>query len=386
MIKVVNIVGARPQFVKYFPISTAINKYNESNRDTFQDILIHTGQHYEYKMSKLFFDDFGIREPDYHLGVGSGSHGKQTGQVIERVEKVLIKESPEVVLLYGDTNSTLGGAIAASKLHIPIAHVEAGLRSFNKYMPEEINRILVDHVSTFLLCPSKTAVNNLSSEGYNNIASDGDICDSGFNVNSFYNQPCGVDKNISIVINVGDVMYDVLLHALEVAERKSRILNELKLGGKGYSLLTLHRAENTDNIEKLHAVIDFVNRISEGRRLIFPMHPRTKPVYKKSDRKFSSNVEIMEPIGYFDLIMLIKGSCLVLTDSGGIQKEAYWLKTPCITLREETEWTETIDSGWNVLYKDFCGRHKPTDIDGNHFGDGKTSDRVVNILKDVFIK
>ncbi len=382
--KIANIVGARPQFIKYFPISMAINEYDSVYGNVIEDVLIHTGQHYDYEMSKLFFDEFGIKEPDYHLDVGSGTHGKQTGQIIERVEKVLVKENPNVVILFGDTNTTLGGAISASKLHIPVAHVEAGLRSFNKYMPEEINRILVDHTSTFLLCPSKTAITNLKNEGFDYIANHGNLISDYLRSKDFSDQCSNTDKNKPIVVNVGDVMFDLLIYAMKVAERKSEILNKLKLKSKEYFLLTLHRAENTDNPEKLAKVTKFVNEISKKKTVIFPMHPRTKQVCENSFVKFAENVGIIPPVGYFDIIKIMNNSLLIMTDSGGIQKEAYWLKIPCITLRGETEWTETIESGWNVLYENYNNEHKHLNVDGKYYGDGKASENVLSVLTTVF--
>lgn len=378
MMKIANIVGARPQFIKYFPVSDAIKSANINSEAFIKDILVHTGQHYDYTMSKVFFEDFGIREPDYHLEVGSGTHGVQTGQIIKKVEEVILKEKPEIILVYGDTNSTLGSAVAASKLHIPIVHVEAGLRSFNKYMPEELNRILTDHASTLLLCPSKTAVKHLRNEGFKNVLNSGELVP--LNYSEFTS-----DLNNPAVINVGDVMYDVLLYAVEIAQEKSGILEQLNVSSGNYSLLTLHRAENTDNYNKFEEIISFVNETSLGETVIFPMHPRTKKAYEGTDKKFTDNIKIVDPVGYFDILMLLKNCSLVTTDSGGMQKEAYWLRVHCITMRDETEWVETVESGWNVLYKDYGGSHKALDVDGIPYGDGKTAERVVNLLKNISI-
>lgn len=379
--KVVHIVGARPQFIKYFPVSEAIKKLNGQNSGkAIKDVLVHTGQHYDYNMSKIFFDKFGIKEPDYHLGVGSGSHGEQTGKIIQKAEKVLLKEKPDLIMVYGDTNSTLSGALAAAKLHIPIAHIEAGLRSFNKSMPEEINRILVDHISTFLLCPSKTAVKNLRDEGFKDIFNDGEI----FSLNYFAerNDTKDISKEYgnSFVMNVGDVMYDVFLYAIEISERESVILEQQQLVSGSYYLLTIHRAESTTSIEQLEKIITFVNDISGGKNVIFPIHPRTKSIYTNTKIRFAENVKIIDPVNYFDMLQLLKESTLVLTDSGGLQKEAYWIKTPCITLRDETEWVETVESGWNILYKDYNGFHKPKDIKRTYYGDGKAAERIVFLL------
>ena len=371
--KIANIVGARPQFIKYFPVSEAIKHFRNTSGMVVQDVLIHTGQHYDYSMSKIFFDEFGIREPDYHLGAGSGSHGEQTGLILQRVEDVLLKEKPDIVVVYGDTNSTLGGALAASKLHIPVAHVEAGLRSYNKHMPEEINRVLTDHCSSLLLCPTKNAVENLRKEGFGNILNNGKLVDNYSHLTSHVSHP--------VVINVGDAMYDVLLTALEIAAKKSKILECLNLHEKGYYTLTIHRAENTDNQESFERIINFVNDASAGNPVIFPAHPRTKKIFGVIGKKFAGNIKIIEPLGYFDMVWLLKNSALALTDSGGLQKEAYWLKVPCITLRDETEWIETVQSGWNILYKDYKESHSPK-YDDNYYGDGKSAERIVNVLSE----
>lgn len=382
--KIAHIVGARPQFIKYFPVSEAIKKHSQEKNTS--DILIHTGQHYDYNMSKIFFDKFGIKEPEYHLGIGSGIHGMQTGNIIQKVEEVLLNEKPDLIVVYGDTNSTLGGALVASKLHISIAHVEAGLRSFNKSMPEEINRILTDHVSTFLLCPSKTAVTNLINEGFNNFQNNGEILSQSYFFQDSLVKNVKVDNNNPLVLNVGDVMYDVLLYAVEITEKQSTILEQLQLTSRNYYLMTLHRAENTDNVKRLEEIIGFVNDISGGKDVIFPIHPRTKNIFGNTKIKFAENVKIIDPVDYFDMLQLLKGSTLVLTDSGGLQKEAYWLEIPCITLRRETEWVETIKSGWNVLYKDYNGSHKPTDTKRTCYGDGKASERIVSIIDKLWVE
>jgi len=276
--KVASIVGARPNFIKLAPVSRELRK-------EFDEIIIHTGQHYDYEMDRIFFDELGIPEPDYHLGVGSGTHGYQTGEMIKRIEEVLMKEKTDLVIVYGDTNTTLAGALAAVKLHIKVAHVEAGLRSFEKRMPEEINRVLVDHCSDILFCPTKTAVENLRKEGI-----------------------------IKGVYLVGDVMVDILKECIEIAEKRSKILDELDLKPKEYYLATVHRAENTDDFESLRNI-----------------------------------VEAFCEIGYLDMLVLEKNAKKIITDSGGVQKDAYILKVPCITLRERTEWIETVEYGWNVL-------------------------------------
>ncbi len=376
--KIVNIVGARPQFIKYAPVLRAIECRSDRSDIPMRDVLIHTGQHYDYNMSKIFFDGFGLKTPDYHLEVGSGPHGQQAGEIIRKTEEILTEEKPDVVVLYGDTNSTLGGAIAASKMHMPVAHIEAGLRSFNKYMPEEINRILTDHVSTFLFCPCENAVKQLEKETFpaglngGKLVDDESIADLGYCLN--------VDKNEPLVVNAGDVMYDVLLTAVEIAEQSSDILGRMKLDGREYGVMTMHRAENTDDPEKFKTIVSFVNEIADGMELYFPMHPRTKKVYAEMSDAFSDNVHIVEPLSYFDLILMLRNARLLLTDSGGMQKEAYWLGVPCITLREETEWIETVESGWNVLYGDYTGIHKVKDNGRQLYGDGRAAEKIVAIL------
>lgn len=374
MLKIVNIVGARPQFIKYFPISSALEKIARLNSNAgFKDILIHTGQHYDYAMSKIFFDELGIKEPDYHLEVGSGLHGRQTGLMLKKIEELLLKEKPHIVIVYGDTNSTLAGALAASKLHIPIAHVEAGLRSFNRYMPEETNRILTDHTSTILFCPNQTAIDNLVKEGIRRILSLEETKDN-----------IKIDINNPFIINVGDVMYDTLLHAIKIAEKQSTILETLNIPNHDYCVLTIHRADSTDNQEKLKEIVSFVNNISAGKTVIFPMHPRWNKIYEQYKIMLSDNIKVIEPLGYFDNIMLLKNSNFVMTDSGGVQKEAFWLKVPCITLRDETEWIETISSGWNILYKDYKNTNKlPKNGDMDCYGDGKASEKIAALILNI---
>ena len=347
--KIVTIVGARPQFIKAAPISRELRKDNT-------EILVHTGQHYDYSMSNVFFDELKIPEPDYNLEVGSSSHGKQTGEMLTKIEEVILKEKPDWVLIYGDTNSTVAGSLAASKLHVPIAHVEAGLRSFNRKMPEEINRVVADHLSTLLFPPTEVAVKHLQNEGI-----------------------------LQGVYNVGDVMYDATLYNLEIAEKKSQILNKLDLQTKKYYLATIHRAENTDVKQNL---LNIFNAFSKTpMQIVLPLHPRTKNKLKEFDLTNlleCENIKISDPIGYLDMLILEKNAEKILTDSGGVQKEAYFMNTPCITLRTETEWVETVDSGWNVIVN--------TDIDKiseainnnniplNHpdfYGDGQASKKIV---------
>jgi len=311
--KIVSVVGARPQFVKCAPVSREIRKDHT-------EVIVHTGQHYDPEMSDVFFSELEIPRPDYNLGVGSASHGKQTGEILAGIENVLFTEKPDLVLIYGDTNSTLAGALAAAKLQIPVAHVEAGLRSFDRTMPEEINRLLADHISSILFCPTDVSVRNLSREG--------------------------VTKGVH---RVGDVMADALAFNRKIAEKKSAICDKLKIRDKEYAVLTIHRAGNTDNRKILAGILSAV--AASDLPVIFPVHPRTRKYLNEYGllSNLPENIRITEPLGYIDMIRLMAGARTILTDSGGMQKEAYMLGVPCITLRENTEWVETLESGWNVL-------------------------------------
>jgi len=379
-LRIISIVGARPQFIKLAPFIRTIQNHNE-----IEHLIVHTGQHYDYEMSQVFFEELGLKSPDYHLGVGSGTHGFQTGEMLKRIEKVLISEKPDVSIVYGDTNSTLAGALAAVKLHIPVVHVEAGLRSFNKKMPEEINRILTDHCSDILFCPTETAVNNLRKEGFVNIINNGKLINNENNL-SF------TISNMPLVINVGDIMYDSLSMYIKLAEKRSSILNQLNLiiNYKSqimeYYLVTIHRAENTDNPKRLRNIIEALIEISKEKVIIFPVHPRTR----KNIIEFNilTPLKFINPVSYLDMLILEKNAKKILTDSGGVQKEAYFFRVPCITLREETEWIETIKSGWNIL----VGSNKNKIIEAvksfnpnqniqNFFGDGKASEKICGIIK-----
>jgi UDP-N-acetylglucosamine 2-epimerase len=310
--KVATIVGARPQFIKAAAISPELRKRHA-------EFLVHTGQHYDYEMSGIFFDGLDIPAPDVNLGVGSGPHGAQTGAMLEGIEEILLAERPDWLLIYGDTNSTLAGALAAAKVHVPVAHVEAGLRSFNRQMPEEINRVVADHLSDLLLCPSQIAIDNLAREGLRSKAH-----------------------------LVGDVMLDVLNLAVKRADTHgTQLLQKRSVSPGSYLLLTLHRSENTDAPERLAAILQAINRIEEP--VLFPVHPRARKAISTVQPAPGSHVRMIDPVGYFEMVTLARAARLVLTDSGGLQKEAYWLGVPCVTLRNETEWLETVEAGWNTL-------------------------------------
>ena len=314
MKKIITIIGARPQFIKAAAVSREFAKSKQ-----LKEIIVHTGQHFDKNMSDIFFAEMEIPQPHYHLNINSLSHGAMTGRMLEEIEKVLLAEKPDLVMVYGDTNSTLAGALAAKKLHIKVAHVEAGLRSFNIQMPEEINRILTDRISDILFCPTDTAIKNLKAEG-------------------FANYPCKIVKN-------GDVMYDAALYYAKKSATKSKIIQ--KINCRGFVLTTIHREENTDNLKNLKSLMAALNKISKEAEVIFPAHPRTQKMLKKENIKL--NFEPIDPVGYFDMIELLKNCSLVITDSGGLQKEAFFFKKFCITVREQTEWTELVENGYNFL-------------------------------------
>ncbi|MBI2060172.1 MAG: UDP-N-acetylglucosamine 2-epimerase (non-hydrolyzing) [Nitrospirae bacterium] len=318
--KIATVVGARPNFIKAAAVSRAIAAHNKSRRRKIREILIHTGQHYDYEMSAIFFRELRLPRPKYHLGVGSGSHGHQTAKILLKIEPVLMRERPDLILVYGDTNSTLAGALAAAKLGVPIAHVEAGLRSFKRSMPEEVNRVLTDHLSTFLFCPSRLAVRNLRREGISQ----------------------GVHE-------VGDVMHDILESCRSRLKSVSLTPALIGVTGGDYALATIHRAENTDNPDRLRGILEGLHRIAKsGLAVVFPLHPRTRKATRKN-RISLSDLHVIPPVSYLQMLSLESRAKVILTDSGGVQKEAYWLAVPCVTLRDETEWTETVHSGWNTL-------------------------------------
>ncbi len=354
--KIVTIVGARPQFIKAASLSRELRKRHV-------EILVHTGQHYDKNMSDVFFNELEIPPPAYNLEVGSGSHGAQTGMMLARIEDVLTSEKPDHVLLYGDTNSTLAGALAAAKMNIPVCHVEAGLRSFNRRMPEEINRVMADHISDLLLCPSQTAVDNLKSEG--------------------------ITQGVHVV---GDVMADALNHAVETSKNRSHILEDLGLAGKKYLLATVHRPENTDDPRRLETILGALTEISEREPVVFPVHPRTRKYLVASaslNRKSKiQNPKLIDPLGYLDMVSLERSARMILTDSGGIQKEAYWLGVPCVTMRDQTEWVETVEAGWNMLVGadpqkivDAVRSFSPADEHPQLNGDGQSAEKCVLFLE-----
>ncbi|MEZ4677710.1 MAG: UDP-N-acetylglucosamine 2-epimerase (non-hydrolyzing) [Caldilineaceae bacterium] len=354
-IKIVTVVGARPQFIKAAPVSKALRSAGHT------EYLVHTGQHYDQNMSQIFFDELQIPAPDCNLAIGSASHGRQTGEMLMHLEEVLLAQQPDWVLVYGDTNSTLAGALAAAKLQIPVAHVEAGLRSFNRAMPEEHNRVLTDHCADLLFCPTQTAVDLLAKEG--------------------------ITQGVHLV---GDTMYDAVLQFSQVAQQKSTVLDLLQLAPQDYYLATVHRPYNTDVPENLENILWAFAALDKP--VIFPVHPRTRGKIKalapEADQSSTSNLRFIEPVGYLDMLMLLRHAATLLTDSGGMQKEAYFFAVPCVTLRPETEWVETVAAGWNVLVG--ADREKIVESINTHrrpegepapaFGDGHAAEKIVELL------
>lgn len=363
--KILTVLGARPQFIKAAALSSMFNDY-----DSIEEIIVHTGQHYDRDMSEIFFEELGIPMPKYFLEYGGLTHGAMTGKMIMAIEEILIKESPDYVLVYGDTNSTLAGAIAASKLHIPIVHVESGLRSFNQRMPEEINRVLTDRVSHILLCPTEVAVKNLEEEGYPNTLSE------------------GVKQE---VLNVGDIMFDVCLMAQQRIDIDARI-GKFGLNKGEYFLATLHRQENTDDKERFTTIINALNDLSEKEKLVFLVHPRLKAKLSENNLVLSDNIIALPPSSYFDTQALLGASKKLITDSGGLQKEAFFNSVPCVTLRNETEWIETLQTGANVLtshnLSDFMV-HISAEVPRESFavrpyGNGDTAEIIIEFLLEHF--
>jgi len=365
--KLFSVVGARPQFIKAATVSRAIADYNQQNPlSVIHESIIHTGQHFDYGMSEVFFEKLKMPRPVINLGINSCAHGEMTGRMLMEMEDVFIRQAPEWVIVYGDTNSTLAAALAAAKLHIPIAHVEAGLRSFNKKMPEEVNRVLSDHVSDLLLCPTRTAIKNLKAEGI-----------------------------IGNVHMVGDVMYDSLLYFAQLAEKESHVLDDLSLTSGEYCLATVHRAENINDLEKLQSIFKALDEIlKNGPLVILPLHPATRNKIKLLGISIK-NIRMVDPVDYLDMLVLEKNAVVILTDSGGVQKEAYWFGVPCVTLREETEWVETVEMGWNILTGAdseriveafrkslFLVSAKGTEvIEGNGaYGDGAAAGKILDLI------
>jgi UDP-GlcNAc3NAcA epimerase len=363
--KVITVVGARPQFIKAAVVSRAIEEYNQTvtDKERIEEVLVHTGQHYDDNMSEVFFRQMQIPIPRYHLGIGGGNHGAMTGRMLEALEGLLLDEKPGIVLVYGDTNSTLAGALAAAKLHIPVAHVEAGLRSFNMQMPEEVNRILTDRVSRWLFCPTETAVQNLEREG------------------------AGEWPGVQIH-NAGDVMFDAALFYRERAKAGPIVANLLDRYKDGFYLATVHRQENTDNPQRLRSIMAALEEIAERVPVVLPLHPRTRKYLLDLglDMKW---VTCIEPVGYFDMVCLLDKCRAVFTDSGGVQKEAYFFHKPCITLRDETEWVELVEHKFNLL----VGADRDRIIDAEqHFvaqdrdfsiplyGNGKAGDKIIELI------
>jgi len=353
--KIVTIVGARPQFIKAAPVSRVL-------KGEFEEILVHTGQHYDYEMSKIFFEELELPEPDINLGIQSSTQGEQTGKMLAGIERVLFDHQPDFVLVYGDTNSTLAGALAAVKLHIPVFHVEAGLRSFNKSMPEEINRILTDRVSELLFCPTPTAVNNLQSEG--------------------------IEAGVFLT---GDVMYDAAIFNTDLAENRSDIIAKLGLSSGDYYLATVHRPANTDDHLNLGNILNALGSLDLN--VILPLHPRTRNALEQFEVEVAEKVRVIDPVGYLDMLLLEKNARTIITDSGGIQKEAYFFGVPCVTLREDTEWVETVEVGWNRL----VGADPDQIITAvnnaavrndrpNLFGNGRAAEKIVDLIKKEYQK
>lgn len=341
MPRIVTVVGARPQFIKAAPVSQALAAAGLS------EILVHTGQHFDALMSDVFFDELAIPKPAYNLEVNSLSHGAMTGRMLEKLEAAMLLEAPDLVLIYGDTNSTVAGALAAAKLNIPVAHIEAGLRSFNRRMPEEINRVIADHISTLLFCPTETAVSNLTREG--------------------------ITKGVHAV---GDVMYDSTIAAVARSEGHSRILEDLELTPGTYAVATIHRAENTDDPARFAEVVAWLEAAAREGVVIMPTHPRTRKLMAEIGLS-PAGVRLIEPVGYLDMTRLVHHARAVFTDSGGLQKEAYFHRVPCVTMRDETEWVETIDAGWNRLWRgpDYTQRRDIPD-----YGQGQAAQNIATLI------
>ncbi len=355
--KILTVIGARPQFIKAAALSRIIkNDY----RSSIDEIILHTGQHFDDNMSQVFFDQLNIPKPKYNLEIAKGSHGAMTGRMLEAIEEVILKENPDRLLVYGDTNSTLAGALAAAKLHVPVIHVEAGLRSFNMRMPEEVNRILTDRISSLLFCPTEAAMANLKIEGV-----------------------------YAGVFNSGDIMYDVALYYKDQAKQKSTIIESLNLKPQEYVLATCHRAENTDDPVRLRNILMALSEISEDILVVLPMHPRTKKLIDTHElADLIETLIVTEPLAFLDMVALEQSAKMIFTDSGGVQKEAFFYKVPCITMRSETEWVETVDLGWNKLagankqdivniFKSYMNS-MPKSVESSPYGIGNAAEKIIN--------
>jgi UDP-GlcNAc3NAcA epimerase len=355
-VKILTVIGARPQFIKASAISRSISRHKDVT-----EVIVHTGQHFDPNMSAIFFEEMEIPQPKYNLEIHSVGHGAMTGRMLEGIEKIIQDEKPDYVLVYGDTNSTLAGALAAKKLHVKVAHIEAGLRSYDMQMPEEVNRILTDRISDFLFCPTDAAIENLKKEGFGHFD--------------------------TTVIKTGDVMYDSAFYYAALAKRKSTILEDLKLTPGKYVLATIHRQENTDNLNNLKHIIAALNEINETQRVVVPLHPRSKNILQKND--LAPAFTIIDPVGYLDMVQLISSSSLIITDSGGLQKEAFFFHKNCVTMREQTEWVELVDNGFNMIagtdtekivscYKTMIT--KLNDFSINLYGTGKSAEEIIDTL------
>jgi UDP-GlcNAc3NAcA epimerase len=361
MKKILTILGARPQFIKASVVSHQIECL-----PSIKEVVVHTGQHFDENMSDIFFSELGMNVPDFFLGIHGGTHGEMTGRMLAEIERILLNEKPDLVLVYGDTNSTLAGALAAAKLHIPVAHIEAGLRSFNMKMPEEINRILTDRVSKWLFTPNAVSATNLRREGFAE----------------------------SQIIPVGDVMFDVALHFGSRVSEEGGALHDLGLLPKDYILATIHRAENTDNHKKLLVIVDALLEVARSMPIVWPIHPRTRATLNHLGitSRVSQNLMLINPVGYLDIVQLEKYSALIVTDSGGIQKEAFFYRVPCVTLRDESEWTELIDAGWNRLIatnspieitKGILASIGCTGLDIQPYGNGSAANKIVKFFDEL---
>lgn len=362
MNKILTIVGARPQFVK----AAALSRVFDASSD-FTEVIVHTGQHFDEKMSDIFFEEMSIPKPKHNLEINSLGHGAMTGRMLEGIEQILLEEKPDMVLVYGDTNSTIAGALAAKKLHIKVGHVEAGLRSFNIKMPEEVNRILTDRISDVLLCPTDTAIENLKKEGYDNLEID--------------------------MVKSGDVMQDAAMFYAKTSEQKSTVIKDNNLAKNNFVLCTLHRAENTDSKERLQCIVDGLHQINESTPVVLPLHPRTAKMLEKFNIEL--NITLIEPVGYFDMIELLKNCKCVATDSGGLQKEAFFFQKECITMRDETEWVELVHNGFNTIVGassksiieafNKVGKQK-IDFEVDLYGNGKAGENIVSAIRNTLNK